>query len=98
MVVSKSFRSCTLALLACILPFSPARAAWDPNGNRVSFLGGDLVECTAIPFRDGGVLVFWSYHDLSNFRAGIQAQALDEDGSILSGWGLDGPLVASPQS
>jgi len=91
MVVSKSIRSCTLAVLACAASFGPSRAAWDPDGNRVSFFAGSVIEYTAIPFGQGGVLVFWSYQDpVRGGTAGIQAQALDRDGNMLPGWGLDG--------
>jgi hypothetical protein len=89
MVVTKSIRSCALAMLACAASFGPSRAAWDPDGNRVSFFAGSVIEHTAIPFGQGGVLMFWSYQDPGSNVAGIQAQVLDGDGNMLPGWGLD---------
>jgi len=78
------------------MPFMAARAAWDPDGNRLSSQPrGSVVNHAAMPFGEGGVLAVWATYDAANDNAGeIRAQALDYDGNVLPVWPAQGVLLA----
>lgn len=96
-MILRSFRFCACALLAFSLVSSPARAAWDPDGNRVSFHASEVGEYTAIPFGDGAVLLVWSDYELGDYSGSgdVHAQALDADGKRMPGWPAAGLAITS---
>lgn len=98
MSIQTSIRSSAFTLLSCVLACSAACAAWNPDGNRVSFHVGDVYEYTAIPFGDGGALMVWSSFDPADYIGSgeIYAQALDSDGNVMPGWPPNGlPITAA---